>query len=136
MVEDFIEIELKNDEAFLLVKETLSRIGIASKRNNVLYPSCHILHKRGKFYVVHFKEMFRLDGRDAPMTDEDVARRNTIARLLHSWGLCKIVGMEGSHIPEKVADTLPISRIKILSFEEKRNWTIEPKYNIGKKRGV
>ena len=136
MVEDFIEIELKNDEAFLLVKETLSRIGIASKRNSVLYPSCHILHKRGKFYIVHFKEMFRLDGREAIMTDEDVARRNTIARLLHSWGLCKIVGMDADHIPEKIADTIPISRIKILSFNEKRNWTIEPKYNIGKKRSV
>lgn len=134
IVDGFVEVELKNSESFLLIKETLSRMGIASKRDQTLYPSCHILHKKGRFYIVHFKEMFMLDGKDATMTAEDTARRNTIARLLHSWGLCRIVGASNGSFPDKVSDTLPLNKVKILSFEEKKNWIIEPKYNIGKKR--
>jgi hypothetical protein len=132
ILNSLIEVKLNNDEDFLLIKETLSRIGIASRNTNTLYPSCHILHKRGKFYIVHFKEMFLLDGKTANLSEEDIARRNTIARLLHNWGLCEIVGTENGTFPNKVEKTLPLSKLKILSYNEKPNWTISPKYNIGK----
>ena len=129
MIENFIEIELKDESDFLKVKETLTRIGIASKKENVLWQSCHILHKRGKLYIVHFKELFALDGKETNFTLEDVARRNTIANLLEQWGLVKIVNplICGNH-------RAPISQIKILLFKEKADWELRAKYTIGNKK--
>ena len=123
-----LEILLEDPENFLKVKETLSRIGVASKKDNTLYQSCHILHKQGRYFVTHFKELFALDGKPADFSDNDLERRNTIAKLLQEWGLIKIVNE---------ADSLqyaPLSQVKIISYKEKKEWNLVPKYNIGKKR--
>ena len=123
-----LEILLEDPENFLKVKETLSRIGVASKKDNTLYQSCHILHKQGRYFVTHFKELFALDGKPADFSENDLERRNTIANLLQEWGLIKIVNE---------ADSLqfaPLSQVKIISYKEKKEWNLVPKYNIGKKR--
>ena len=108
------------------VRETLSRIGVASKKEKVLYQSCHILHKKGRYFITHFKELFALDGKEADFQDNDLQRRNTIAKLLSDWGLVDIIS-------EDVDDFAPLSQIKIISFKEKGEWELIPKYNIGKK---
>lgn len=122
-----LEILLEDPENFLKIKETLSRIGVASKKDNTLYQSCHILHKQGRYFITHFKEMFALDGKNADFMENDLQRRNTIAKLLQEWGLLTIVNSED-------LDYCPMSQIKIISFKEKDNWNLVPKYNIGKKR--
>ena len=123
-----LEVGLKQPDDFLKIRETLSRIGVASRKERKLYQSCHILHKQGRYYIVHFKELFALDGKQTNLSDNDVARRNTIANLLRDWGLVTIMGSA-----EPVA---PLSQIKIISFKEKSEWILETKYNIGKKREV
>lgn len=123
--ENLLEVELVNDDDFLKIRETLTRIGIASKRDNKLYQSCHILHKKGKYYIVHFKELFKLDGKDTNFSENDEERRNTIAKLLEEWGLIKVVG--------EFEKSAPLSQIKILSYKEKNDWELIAKYNIGKK---
>ena len=120
-----LEVTLNDPEDFLKVRETLSRIGVASKKDKVLYQSCHILHKKGRYFITHFKELFALDGKEADFQDNDLQRRNTIAKLLQDWGLVKILG--------EVEDLAPLSQIKIISFKEKGEWELIPKYNIGKK---
>ena len=126
-IESLIEVKLKQPDDFLKVKETLTRIGVASKKSNTLFQSCHILHKQGKYYIVHFKELFALDGKQANFSDNDVERRNTIAQLLADWGLIAILNKD---VAEKKA---PLSQIKVLSFKEKNEWDLQAKYNIGKK---
>ena len=121
-----LQVTLKEPDDFLKVRETLSRIGVASRKERKLYQSCHILHKQGKYYIVHFKELFALDGKETNLSENDIARRNTIAKLLNDWNL---VGVEG-----KIEPVAPLSQIKILSFKEKDEWTLETKYNIGKKK--
>ena len=123
-----IEVTLNNEDDFLKVRETLTRIGIASRKDMTLYQSCHILHKQGKYYIVHFKELFALDGKNTNLSENDIARRNTIVKLLSDWGL---VTMKG-----KAEPIAPLSQIKIISFKEKDEWTLETKYNIGKKKEV
>lgn len=123
-----LEIKLVQADDFLKVKETLTRIGVASRKDRVLYQSCHILHKQGFYFIVHFKELFALDGKQADLTDNDIERRNTIAKLLSDWGLVKIVN------PEFFTNMAPLSQIKVLSYNEKDDWTLQSKYNIGKKR--
>jgi len=123
-----LEILLEDPENFLKIKETLSRIGVASKKDNTLYQSCHILHKQGRYFITHFKELFALDGKDADFMDNDLERRNTIAKLLQDWGLLKIV----VELDENAL--APLSQIKIISYKEKGDWNLVPKYNIGKKR--
>ena len=123
-----VEIKLNEPDDFLKVRETLTRIGVASRKERKLYQSCHILHKQGKYYIVHFKELFALDGKDTNLSENDIARRNTIVKLLSDWGL---VAMKGT--PEPIA---PLSQIKIISFKEKDEWMLETKYNIGKKKEV
>tara|TARA_Y100001973_G_C5206944_1_gene342182 strand:- start:6396 stop:6779 length:384 start_codon:yes stop_codon:yes gene_type:complete len=127
MINTMVEIELEEPDDFLKVKETLTRIGVASKKDNKLFQSCHILHKQGKYYIVHFKELFALDGKPTDFSDNDVGRRNTIANLLQEWGLISIVSGDTE---ENVA---PMNQIKIISFSEKDGWELIPKYNIGKK---
>lgn len=129
LVERLIEVELPNEESFLKIKETLTRIGIASRKDKKLYQSCHILHKQGKYYIVHFKELFMLDGKINNFSEEDEARRNTIINLLEEWGLIK-VAVEGS-TKEPVA---PLSQVKILPHREKDQWELVAKYSIGKKK--
>ena len=124
--EQMLEVILKEPDDFLKIRETLSRIGVASRREKKLYQSCHILHKQGRYYIVHFKELFALDGKDTNLSENDIARRNSIAKLLKDWGLVNIIGNA-----ENVA---PMSQIKIISFKEKNDWILETKYNIGKKR--
>ena len=124
--EQMLEVWLKEPDDFLKVRETLSRIGVASRKERKLYQSCHILHKQGRYYIVHFKELFALDGKKTNLSENDIARRNTIANLLRDWGLINIIG--------EVADVAPLSQIKVLSFSEKNEWTLETKYNIGKKK--
>ena len=124
--EQMLEVGLKEPDDFLKIRETLSRIGVASRKERKLYQSCHILHKQGRYYIVHFKELFALDRKQTNLSDNDVARRNTIAHLLRDWGLVTIMGSA-----EPVA---PLSQIKIISFKEKNEWILETKYNIGKKR--
>jgi len=127
-VEELVEITLAKPDDFLKVKETLTRIGISSKTEKKLYQSCHILHKRGKYYIVHFKELFALDGLPSTLTEADIARRNTIVTLLDEWGLLKIVD------PEKTANvTSGLAQIKIIPHKEKGDWELVPKYHIGKK---
>jgi len=128
-VEDLLEVELAKDDDFLKVKETLTRIGVSSRKEKKLWQSCHILHKRGKYYIVHFKELFALDGLPTNLSDEDVGRRNTIANLLEEWELLEVVDPEQSEDP-----VTPISKIKILPYKEKDNWELVPKYHIGKKK--
>lgn len=124
-----VEIRLGEEDDFLKVKETLTRIGVASRKDKILYQSCHILHKQGRYALVHFKELFELDGKSSNFSDEDKGRRNTIAKLLEDWGLVKIV--EPNDIKHPKA---PLSQIKILPFKEKNEWTLEAKYSIGKKK--
>jgi|TARA_Y100001963_G_scaffold26223_1_gene35700 hypothetical protein len=124
--EQMLEVSLKEPDDFLKIRETLSRIGVASRRERKLYQSCHILHKQGRYYIVHFKELFALDGKETNLSDNDIARRNSIAKLLNDWGLVEIIGNT-----DMVA---PLSQIKIISFKEKNEWILETKYNIGKKR--
>lgn len=121
-----VEIKLKNPTDFLKVKETLTRIGISSKKENTLYQSCHILHKQSRYVILHFKELFILDGKTAEFDDQDIARRNTICKLLDEWGLVKIVN--GVLTP-----TAPMNTLKIVSFKDKQNWNLVSKYNVGKK---
>jgi len=129
MVEDMIEVLLKNEDDFLKIRETLTRIGVASKRNRTIYQSCHILHKQGRYYIVHFKELFALDGKPSNFAEEDIARRNTIANLLAEWGLVDLVDARRSGEP-----IAPLSQIKVLPYKEKDEWELVAKYNLGKKR--
>ena len=124
-MEDMIEVRLKEDDDFLKVKETLTRIGIASRREKKLYQSCHILHKQGKYYIVHFKELFALDGKPTNLSKNDIERRNTVVNLLHEWDLVEIVN------PEKAQPTVSIRQMKILPFSEKPEWDLQAKYSIG-----
>ena len=126
--EQMFEVLLKEPDDFLKIRETLSRIGVASRKERKLYQSCHILHKQGKYYIVHFKELFALDGKNTNLSENDIARRNTIVKLLSDWGLVTMIG-----IPEPIA---PLSQIKIIAFKEKNEWMLETKYNIGKKKEV
>ena len=128
-LDEMVEVALKQDEDFLKVRETLTRIGIASRRDRKRYQSCHILHKQKRYFIVHFKELFALDGKPSNFSEEDEARRNTIANLLDQWGLVKLLNRE--IIEQNMA---PISHVKILSHKEKDEWILESKYNIGKKR--
>ena len=124
--EQMLEVVLKEPDDFLKIRETLSRIGVASRKEKKLYQSCHILHKQGKYYIVHFKELFALDGKQTNLSENDIARRNTIATLLCDWGLVDVNG--------ETDPIAPLSQIKIISFKEKDEWLLETKYNIGKKR--
>ena len=124
--EQMLEVTLKEPDDFLKVRETLSRIGVASRRERKLYQSCHILHKQGKYYIVHFLELFALDGKKSSIASNDIARRNTIANLLKDWGLVNIVG--------ELGEVAPLSQIKVLSYKEKSDWTLETKYSIGAKK--
>jgi len=125
---DMIEVLLKEPDDFLKVRETLTRIGVASRKERKIYQSCHILHKQGKYYIVHFKELFALDGKNANITQNDVQRRNRIAQLLSDWGLVRLVDNS------QVTELAPLNQIKVISFKEKGEWTLESKYNIGKKK--
>jgi len=127
---NFIEVTLKHQDDFLKVRETLTRIGVSSRKEKVLYQSCHILHKQGKYYIVHFKELFALDGKPSNISENDIQRRNAIAKLLEEWGLIKIMN------PKLLVDNIaPLHQIKIISFKEKDDWDLIAKYNIGKKPG-
>ena len=126
--ESMVEVVLKEPDDFLKVRETLTRIGVASRKEKKLYQSCHILHKQGRYYIVHFKELFALDGKKANLSLNDVQRRNRIVQLLSDWGLISISAKE------TIADVAPLSQIKVLSYKEKGDWTLESKYNIGKKK--
>lgn len=123
-----VEILLNEPDDFLKVRETLTRIGVASRKEKKLYQSCHILHKQGKYFIVHFKELFALDGKYANITINDVQRRNRITQLLSDWGLIEVVNAE------TITEIAPLNQIKVLSFKEKNEWTLETKYNIGKKK--
>ena len=125
--DEMLEVHLNEPDDFLKVRETLSRIGVASRKDKTLFQSCHILHKQGKYYIVHFKELFALDGKDTNLSENDIARRNTIANLLSDWGLVDVVGTS------KI-EAAPLSQIKVISFKEKGDWKLETKYNIGKKK--
>ena len=125
--EEMLEVRLNEPDDFLKLRETLSRIGVASRKDKTLFQSCHILHKQGKYYIVHFKELFALDGKDTNLSENDIARRNTISNLLADWGLVDVVGTS------KI-EAAPLSQIKVISFKEKGDWKLETKYNIGKKK--
>ena len=125
--EKMLEVNLKEPDDFLKVRETLTRIGVASRKDKKLFQSCHILHKQGRYFIVHFKELFALDGKEANLTENDIERRNTIAQLLSDWGLIAIIN---TTVAEKKA---PLSQVKVLSFKEKGEWDLQAKYNIGKK---
>ena len=125
--DQMVEVTLNEPDDFLKVRETLTRIGVASRKEKKLYQSCHILHKQGMYYIVHFKELFALDGKHANLTQNDVQRRNRISRLLADWGLIAVVKSEA------VADIAPLNQIKVLSYKDKGDWILEQKYNIGKK---
>ena len=127
---DMVEVVLGEPDDFLKVRETLTRIGVASRKERKIYQSCHILHKQGKYYIVHFKELFALDGKKANISLNDVQRRNRIVQLLVDWGLVNI----STESQEKIADLAPLNQIKVLSFKEKGEWTLESKYNIGRKK--
>jgi len=126
-IEDMLEVTIKQPDDFLKVRETLTRIGVASRKDKTLFQSCHILHKQGKYYITHFKELFALDGKTATLTINDIERRNTIAVLLQDWSLIDIVSKE------KAENRAPLSQIKVLPFKEKKEWNLLAKYNIGKK---
>ena len=125
--DNMLEVQLKEPDDFLKVRETLTRIGVASRKDKKLFQSCHILHKQGRYFIVHFKELFALDGKEANLTENDTERRNTIAQLLADWGLIAIIN---ATVAEKKA---PLSQIKVLAFKEKGEWDLQAKYNIGKK---
>tara|TARA_B100000073_G_scaffold327753_1_gene313723 strand:- start:32 stop:460 length:429 start_codon:yes stop_codon:yes gene_type:complete len=127
---DMVEVSLGQPDDFLKVRETLTRIGVASRKEKKIYQSCHILHKQGKYYIVHFKELFALDGKNTNLSLNDIQRRNRIIQLLSDWGLIAVVDSA------KITDVAPLNQIKVLSFKEKEDWTLESKYNIGKKRVV
>ena len=127
---DMVEVVLNEPDDFLKVRETLTRIGVASRKERKIYQSCHILHKQGRYYIVHFKELFALDGKKANISLNDIQRRNRIVQLLVDWGLVNI--STESH--EKITDLAPLNQIKVLSFKEKGEWTLESKYNIGRKK--
>ena len=124
--DNMLEITLKQPDDFLKVRETLSRIGVASRKEKKLYQSCHILHKQGKYYIVHFKELFALDGKETNLSENDIGRRNRIASLLSDWGLVSVLG--------QLEPIAPLSQIKIIAFKEKNEWILETKYNIGKSK--
>ena len=128
--ESMVEVKISQPDDFLKVRETLSRIGVASRKEKKLYQSCHILHKQGKYYIVHFKELFALDGKTANLTLNDIQRRNRITQLLSDWGLITIVNVDN------ILDIAPLNQIKVLSYKEKTEWVLESKYNIGKKKPV
>ena len=128
--DQMVEVLLNEPDDFLKVRETLTRIGVASRKEKKLYQSCHILHKQGRYFIVHFKELFALDGKHANLTVNDVQRRNRIARLLADWGLISVVS------PDAVADIAPLNQIKVLSYKDKGDWILEQKYNIGSKKKV
>jgi hypothetical protein len=130
-VENMIEVRLPSAEDFLKIRETLTRIGVASRRDKVLFQSCHILHKQGRYYIVHFKELFALDGKPTNFSEEDTARRNTIVNLLAEWELIQLVNEDRTKYP-----IAPLNQIKIIAHKEKNEWKLEAKYNIGKKRTV
>ena len=123
-----LEVTLNEPDDFLKVRETLTRIGVASRKENKLFQSCHILHKQGRYFIVHFKELFLLDGKKSNFEENDVARRNTITQLISDWGLISMMSKES------IADVAPLSQIKVLAYKEKGDWTLESKYNIGKKK--
>lgn len=123
-----LEVTLDHPDDFLKIKETLTRIGVASRKDKILYQSCHILHKQGRYFIVHFKELFALDGKQADLTDNDLERRNVIAKLLSDWGLLRIMD---PHLHQTQA---PLSQVKVISYKEKDEWDLQSKYNIGKKR--
>jgi len=127
---DMVEVVLGEPDDFLKVRETLTRIGVASRKERKIYQSCHILHKQGRYYIVHFKELFALDGKKASISLNDVQRRNRIVQLLVDWGLVSISSLS----QEKINDLAPLNQIKVLSFKEKGEWTLESKYNIGRKK--
>lgn len=128
-ISNLIEVKLQERDDFLKVRETLTRIGVASKKERTLYQSCHILHKQGRYYIVHFKELFSLDGKQTDITENDLARRNAIAKLLEDWGLVEIINRSQAETPTPIF----LSQIKIISHKEKDDWQLVPKYNIGKK---
>lgn len=128
--DQMVEVVLKEPDDFLKVRETLTRIGVASRKEKKLYQSCHILHKQGRYYIVHFKELFALDGKYANLTVNDVQRRNRIIQLVADWGLVKVPNVD------KISDLAPLNQIKVLSFKDKGEWVLETKYNIGKKKKV
>ena len=127
-VDQMIEVIIKESDDFLKIKETLTRIGVASRKDKTLFQSCHILHKKGKYYIVHFKELFALDGKHSNLTTNDVQRRNRITKLLSDWGLVVMVD------ESSVEDIAPLNQIKVISFRDKKEWILESKYNIGKKK--
>ena len=126
--DDMLEVTIKQPDDFLKVRETLTRIGVASRKDKTLFHSCHILHKQGKYYITHFKELFALDGKKSTLTANDIQRRNTIALLLQDWNLIDVSDKK------KTEDKAPLSQIKVIAYKEKAEWTLESKYNIGKKR--
>ncbi len=126
--DQMVEVSLSEPDDFLKVRETLTRIGVASRKEKKLYQSCHILHKQGRYYIVHFKELFALDGKSANLSMNDVQRRNRIIQLLSDWGLVTI------NNSDSIVDVAPLSQIKVLSYKDKSGWTLESKYNIGKKK--
>ena len=129
MLESLVEVRIKNDDDFLKIRETLTRIGVASRKDKTIYQSCHILHKQGRYYIVHFKELFALDGKPSNFGDEDRGRRNTIANLIAEWGLVELVDKNKS-----VEPVAPLSQIKVLPHREKNEWELVAKYNIGKRK--
>lgn len=129
LLETLVEVKIAEEEDFLKIKETLTRIGVASRKDKKLYQSCHIFHKQGKYYIVHFKEMFSIDGKPSNFSDEDKGRRNKIVGLLEDWGLLKVV--ESQKIKEPIS---PMSQIKIINHKEKKDWILEAKYNMGRKK--
>ena len=128
-VDDLVEVKLKEADDFLKVKETLTRMGVASRKDKVLFQSCHILHKQGKYYIVHFKELFALDGKPTNFSDDDKGRRNTIIKLLEEWGLVEVINKVLAQNPIS-----PLSQIKVIAHKNKDEWQLEPKYNIGRRK--
>lgn len=129
LIETLVEVRIGEEQDFLKIKETLTRIGVASRKDNKLYQSCHILHKQGRYYIVHFKELFALDGKPTDLSDEDVGRRNTIIHLLQDWDLVKVVDVAQIDTPRAA-----MSQVKILPYKEKNAWELVAKYNIGRKK--
>lgn len=127
---DMVEVLLSEPDDFLKVRETLTRIGVASRKERKIYQSCHILHKQGKYYIVHFKELFALDGKNTNFSENDLQRRNRISQLLSDWGLITVVDAE------KIQDLAPLNQIKVLAFRDKEEWVLESKYNIGRKKST
>lgn len=125
VIDGMVEVSFKKDDDFLKIRETLTRMGVASRREQKLFQSCHILHKRGKYYIVHFKELFLLDGKNSDITENDIARRNTIISLLEDWDLLSVVN------EDLISERIPMNQVKVISFSEKDEWELVPKYNIG-----